>query len=165
MGIVGGRGGGAGFQLFTQSNGSSGTYADDAARDVYFGANPSELARLDANEFLIIKILDNGSGEIAYQQYVDPDWLDVTSLVQGDTGPAGATGNSFFFKSIAERDTFFGTSPNEGLLENGLPINVNVGNDTVSVFVWGGGTSPPSYDNTLWRLSALEVSSGTLYLG
>ena len=165
MGIVGGGRGGSGFQLFTQANGTSGVYADAAARDVYFNANPSELARLDANEFLIIKLLDDGAGKAAYQQYVNPVWVDVTSLVQGETGPAGATGNSYFFKSITSRDDFFSTPGNEGLLENGLPISVNVGDDTTSNFVWGGGTSPPSYDSTLWRLSALEVSSGTLYLG
>ncbi|MCP4122217.1 MAG: hypothetical protein GY751_10730, partial [Bacteroidetes bacterium] len=156
---------GAGFQLFTQSDSNLGIYDDEDDRDDYFDANPTELARLADNQYLIIKILDDGSGEVAYQQYIDPNWLNVTSLVQGNTGPAGATGNSFFFESIAARDTFFGTSPNWGLLENGLPINVNVGDATVSVFTWGGPDVPSSYDETLWRLSALEVSSGTLYLG
>lgn len=165
MGIVGGGGGGAGFQLFTQSNGASGVYADAAARDVYFGANPTELLRLDANEFLIIKLLDDGAGDVAYQQRAGGNWLDVTSVVQGETGAAGATGNSYFFNSITARDDFFSIPGNEGLLENGLPVVVNIGNDTTSQFVWGGGTAPPSYDDTLWRLSALEVSSGTLYLG
>lgn len=157
--------GGVGFQLFTQSDNNPGIYADAAARDVYFGANPSELARLDANEYLIIKLLDNGSGEVAYQQRASSAWVDVTSLVQGEQGPAGATGNSYFFASIADRDTFFNTPPNEGLLENGLPVTVNIGDDTTSQFIWGGDTSPPSYDADLWRLSAAEVASGTLFLG
>jgi len=167
MGIVGGAGRGS-FQLFTQSNGSSGVYADAAARDDYFALNPSDLARLDNNEFLIIKLLDDGGGDVAYQQYVDPDWLDVTSIIQGDAGAAGATGNSYFFSSIAARDTFFSTGTNYTLLENGLPITVNVGGtdeDTTSQFIWGGGTPPPGYDSTLWRLSAAEISSGTLFLG
>ncbi len=81
-----GGGAGAGFQLFTQSNNDPGIYADAAARDVYFGANPDELARLEENEFLIIKLLDNGSGEEAYQQRQASAWVDTTSLVQGETG-------------------------------------------------------------------------------
>ncbi|MCP3685756.1 MAG: hypothetical protein GY861_24170, partial [bacterium] len=157
--------GGAGFQVFIQSDNSPGYYADAAARDVYFGANPSELTRLDQNQFLIIRLADDGAGSVAYQQRASSAWVDVTSLVQGNTGPAGATGNSFFFESLAARDTFFGTSPNEGLLENGLPISVNVGDVTASVFIWGGASTPVAYDSTLWRLAAAEVSAGTLYLG
>lgn len=153
------------FQLFYQSDNQPGEYADAAARDVYFGANPDELDRLDNNEFLIIKLLDNGSGQVAYQQRASGAWVDVTSLVQGSTGPAGATGNSYFFNSIAERDAFFDTPPNEGLLENGLPVVVNVGSETASTFIWGGPTAPVSYDETLWRLASLEVNAGTLILG
>ncbi len=156
---------GAGFLLFTQADNNPGVYADAAARDAYFGANPSELARLDENEFLVIKLLDDGAGSVAYQQRAGGVWRDVTSLTQGDTGPAGATGNSYFFSSIAARDAFFNTSPNEGLLENGLPVTANIGDSTTSEFIWGGTTAPPSYDSTLWRLSAKEISSGTLFLG
>ncbi|MCP4651497.1 MAG: hypothetical protein GY853_15645, partial [PVC group bacterium] len=96
MGTIGegglGGSGGSSFQLFIQSNGSQGVYADAAARNTYFAANPSELTRLDNDQFLIIKLLDDGSSAVAYQQYVNPAWLDVTSLIQGVTGPAGATG-------------------------------------------------------------------------
>ena len=66
-----GAGTGAGFVLYTQLDNNSGVYADAAARDVFFAANPLDLARLDADEFLIIKLLDDGSGDIAYQQ---PDY-------------------------------------------------------------------------------------------
>ncbi len=75
-----------GFQLFVQKDNVDGIYADDAARDAYFGANADELARCDANPNLIIKILDNGSGEIAYQQRQGGAWVDVTSLIQGEAG-------------------------------------------------------------------------------
>ncbi len=155
----------AGFQLFIQSDNSDGVYANAAARDVYFGANPSELARLDNNQFLIIKLLDDGSGSVAYQQRSASAWVDVTSLVQGEAGPAGATGNSFFFESIAARDTFFTTGTNYQLLKNGLPIAVNVGDYVQSNYSWGGVSTPGSYDATLWRLAPLEISSGTLFLG
>lgn len=166
MGVIGSViGRNSGFQLFYQSDNTQGIYADAAARDSYFGANPLELQRLDQNQFLIIKLNDNGSGSVAYQQRAGGNWVDVTSLIQGLTGPPGATGNSFFFASIAERDTFFGTPPNEALLVNGLPIMVNVGDNTISNFIWDGPTIPVTYDNTLWRLSAIEVSSGTLFLG
>lgn len=164
---------GVGFQVFTQVNGVSGVYADAAARDVYFGANQIEVNRVASNKFLIIKLLDDGGGSIAYQQYTGTfgvannpsDWLDVTSLVQGETGPAGPTGNSYFFASIASRDTFFGTPPNEGLLEEDLPIVVNRGDEVATTFVWKGETSPVSYDSSLWRVASLESSAGDLFLG
>lgn len=153
------------FQIFTQSNAESGVYADAAARDAYFGSNPSDLARLDSNEFLIIKLLDNGSGQVAYQQRVSGAWLDVTSLVQGEVGPSGATGNSYFFASIAARDNFFSNPPNEQLLEADLPVITNIGNDTEATYIWGGETAPITYDSTLWRLGSKEVNSGSLFLG
>lgn len=160
----GGAGQGSGFQLFTQSNNDSGVYADAAARDVYFGANPSELARLDANESLIIKLLDDGFGDIAYQQRSGGNWVDVTSLVQGETGPPGASGNSYFFESIAARDAFFNTVGNEALLMNELPVVVNE-TDTVTTFFWNGSDSPGTYDEELWRPASLRTAPGTLFLG
>lgn len=91
-----GGGGGAGFQLFIQSDNNQGIYADAAARNTYFAANQSEVDRLARNEFLIIRLDDNSSGDVAYQQYtgaegsyVPADWVDVTSLVQGDRGLPG----------------------------------------------------------------------------
>lgn len=156
---------GQGFQLFYQKDNQPGEYADAAARDLYFGANPDELLRLDQNQFLIIKLNDNGSGQVAYQQRASGTWVDVTTIIQGETGPAGATGNSYFFESVADRDTFFETSPNEGLLMNGLPVIVNIGNEITSTFIWGGASAPTSYDPELWRLAGSEISSGTLLLG
>lgn len=153
------------FQIFKQSDAQSGVYPDAASRDSYFTTNPDELARLDNNEFLIIKLLDNGSGETAYQQRLNNTWVDVTSLVQGEVGPAGATGNSYFFASPAKRDSFFNNPPNEQLLETDLPVVVNIGNDTEATFIWGGENSPVIYDNSLWRLGSKEVNSGSLFLG
>jgi len=163
---------GSAFQLFIQSNNVSGVYADAAARDVYFDANQTEINRVATDEFLIIKLLDDGGGSIAYQQYlglagipnVPANWNDVTSLVQGELGPAGATGNSYFFASIAARDAFFNTPGNEGLLETDLPIQVNQGT-AVTMFKWTGATAPPTYDETLWIPAALNSGPGTLFLG
>ena len=161
-----GGGSGAGFRLFTQTaDGQSAIYANAAARDAYFTANPGDLTILDDDQFLIIKLLDDGFGSVAYQQRQASTWVDVTSLVQGETGPPGATGNSFFFDSIMERDQFFSTSPNEQLLEPGLPVCVNVGEETVSNYVWNGENSPPTYDPTDWVVASLQVSTGTIFLG
>ena len=86
----GGTGGGAGFQLFTQTaDNQPAIYANAAARDVYFTANPNDLTILDSSEFLIIKLNDNGSGEVAYQQRQNNAWVDVTSLIQGEQGIPG----------------------------------------------------------------------------
>lgn len=163
---------GASFILFTQANNISGVYANAAARDVYFGANQSEVDRVAQNEFLIIKLLDNGSGDIAYQQYngvfqvanVPADWNDISSLVQGETGPGGATGNSYFFPSAAARDTFFNTGSNKALLETGLPIVVNE-DSTSTTYQWTGLNSPGTYDSTLFRALSLNSGPGTLFLG
>ncbi len=166
-----GVGGGAGFQLFIQSDNSQGIYADAAARNTYFAANQSEVDRLARNEFLIIRLDDNGSGDVAYQQYtgaegsyVSADWVDVTSLVQGDTGPAGATGNSYFFKSLADRDAFFTIAANHQLLETDLPVQVNTGENRVSVFVWTGIDNPVTYNSSQFELASVRSGTGSFYL-
>ncbi len=157
---------GVGFQVFVQSNGSQGVYADYVERDTYFDDNPTELARVSANEFLIIKLIDDGSGKVAYEQNVGGEWLDVTSLVQGEAGPTGATGNSFFFSSIAERDSFFDTGTNYTMLLDGLPVIVNLGNDTSSTNIWGGPDAPASYDNDLWKIAtAMEIGGSSISSG
>lgn len=157
---------GQGFVLLTRTDGSSGVFADEAARDTYFATANGiiDLARMDANEFIIIKLLDDGAGEIAYQQRASGVFVDVTSLVQGETGPAGATGNSFFFESIAARDDFFNVVGNEQLLMNGLPVVVNEG--TVSTnFFWSGEDNPSTYDEDLFRPASVGSSPGSLFLG
>lgn len=161
--LIGGAGG-SGFILFTQADGNPGIYADAAARDSYFATVPDDLDRLEASEFLIIKLLNDGSGNIAYQQLVLGVFLDVTSLVQGETGPPGATGNSFFFANIAKRDAFFNTPGNEALLETDLPITVNQGK-AVTTFVWTGVDQPVNYDANLFVEQALNSGPGTLFLG
>ncbi len=105
---------GAGFQLFVQSDNDQGIYADEAARDVYFDANLTELARLDQNQYLIIKLLDGGSGSVVYQQRYSSAWVDTTSLVQGSDG--GATNFSTVttqgaFPSLSSDLTNFEESP------------------------------------------------------
>ena len=163
-----GGGTGAGFVLFTQADNNSGIYADDAARDVYFAAVPADLARLDTNEFLIIKILDNGFGEIAYQQRDNNVFVDVTSLVQGEQGADGLAGGAGNFTSVDDRDDFFEADDNSLQLQTGLPITVNEGNATTT-FRWDGPNAPTSYNRTtdaiLFRESSLNSGPGTLFLG
>jgi|26BtaG_2_1085354.scaffolds.fasta_scaffold01468_7 hypothetical protein len=145
--------------------------AAETARDNYDTANPGWITAYDNDISLNIRLeYSDGPDQVALFQVRDSGgtvWLDNSSAtgVQGETGPAGATGNSYFFASKAARDAFFGASPNEGLLESGLPVVVNVGNDIESTFIWGGETAPASYDATLWRLSSKEVSSGSILLG
>jgi len=93
-------GGGAGFQLFTQTaDNQPAIYtgvdqtAAESARDVYFGANPADLATLDANEFLIIKLVLTGTDPdtAIYQQRQNSTWVDVTSLIQGESGSSATS--------------------------------------------------------------------------
>jgi len=165
--------GGAGFQLFTQTaDNMSAIYtgvdltAAEAARDAYFGANPGDLATLDGNESLIIKLVITGPDPdtVIYQQRQGGGWVDVTSLVQGETGAPGATGNSYFFESIAARDAFFNTPPNSTLLVTGLPVVVNE-SSVSTLYYWIGGNNPPSYDADLFRPASLGSSPGSLFLG
>ena len=166
-------GGSASFELGPEQNRFTGTTRADAetARDTYAGNNPSWLTSYndDKNLNIVLEYSDSGNQIIVYQVRNDAetDWADNSSAiaVKGDTGAAGATGNSYFFNSISERDTFFSTSPNESLLENGLPVVVNIGNKTATTYIWEGETDPDTYDSDDWRTASIGASAGTLYLG
>lgn len=143
--------------------------AAELLRDNYGIANPAWLADYTAKPELSIKLLYTEAGDkfLVYQNFDGGAWRDNSSAtgVVGATGAAGATGNSYFFASLAARDTFFGTSPNETLLKTDLPITTNVGNKTAATFVWTGVDSPVTYDPDSWRTASIEASSGTLFLG
>ena len=164
--------GGGGFALGPSQNVFTGVdrTAAESARDVYAGANPLWLAEYNADINLNIRLEYTTTEPVVLYQVrneAGTAWLDNSSAigVKGDTGAAGATGNSYFFSSIAARDAFFGTPPNQTLLETDLPVTVNIGNDTTAEYLWVGATSPVSYDNNNWRVASKEVSSGTLFLG
>ena len=156
-----------GFVILTQTNGDPGIYADAAARDTYFATANGiiDLARMDANEFIIIKLLDDGGGDVAYQQRAASVFVDVTALIQGEAGPAGATGNSFFFESIAARDAFFNTGTNFNLLMTGLPVIANINTNIATTFYWTGADVPGSYDADLFRPASTGSAPGSLILG
>jgi len=134
MSLGGAYGGGVQFQLFTQSNGASGIYATIAARDVYFGANPTDLARLNDDPNTVIKVLDDGTGNLVYQHRVGGAWLDTTAVIQGETGgaanfaavspmhiPAKAANNIDFIDSGAQ------VLPSTGIVRFGNSIEVPSG--------------------------------------
>lgn len=162
--------GGGGFSLFTRSdNGQPAIFvgatraAAETARDAYFTANPADLAVLDANQFLLIQLVDQSTDPdtVIYQNRQNSTWVDVNGIIQGPASPTSA----LFFPSIASRDAFFGVTENLALLETGLPIIVQIGDDTISSFVWTGGTSPGVYDPTLWRGASVTSPPGSFILG
>ncbi len=167
----GGAGGGGGFTLGPAQNVFTGAdrTAAELARDNYDGANPGWITFYNDNTDLNIRLeFADGGNEVVLYQVTDgaSTWLDNSSStgVKGDTGPAGATGNSYFFASETARDDFFNTSPNEGLLETELPVVVNDTN-TVTTYYWNGTDAPVTYDATLWRTASIRTAPGTLYLG
>ncbi len=144
-----GGGSGTGFQLFKKStDGQNAIFADASARDVYFGANPSDLTTLDNNEFLIIKLLDNGAGEVAYQQRQLSAWVDVTSLVQGEPGE-----DSVDVSALNEGDTVRFNSTTAKL--EPAPANVD---DTTGEFTFDNSINVPSGSVNVGEV--LQLSEG-----
>lgn len=81
MGLQVGRGGGSGSGLLFGTGTS--IFADNAARDAYFTANPTQLTQYDDNEFLLIQV---GTG---FQRRRSNAWIVVTNVVRGPQGVAG----------------------------------------------------------------------------
>jgi len=109
-------------------------------------------------------VADNTGGMLVQYELQEPTFLDVTSLVQGEEGAPGATGNSFFFESIVARDAFFNDGTNSALLKTNLPVQVNIG-ITTTVFYWSGDDLPASYDADLFRPADLGSSPGPYSFG
>ena len=156
-------GGGAGAGVFTVGpadnifgdTGETGSFTDpglsiaaaadrttaEATRDTYFAANPSNLASYDGNPSLGIYLFyfEGVDTVLLGQTRSQSAWVDSASTValRGETGPAGATGNSYFFKSVDARDDFFEDDPNYQLLETNLPISVNI-DETLTSYFWSG---------------------------
>lgn len=151
-GIVGRTQGGTGFQLFTQTaDNMSAIYtgfdltAAEAARDAYFGSNPDDLATLDANQFLIIKLVITGTDPdtAIYQQRQNNAWVDVTSLVQGEQGEPGTPGGDFTIVEVTAPYTVLTTDDYVIVTGPGtvtLPSSVGVVRAPVIKSVLGGGT-------------------------
>lgn len=78
------RGGeGSGFLFGTGTS----IFADNAARDAYFTANPAQLTQYNNNEFLLIQV---GTG---FQRRQNNAWIVVTNIVTGPKGQKGDTGD------------------------------------------------------------------------
>lgn len=166
---VGGAGTGGGYQVYEKTtNNQPAVFTSTANRDAYFTAQASELDSINNSGFAI------GIGTVAedpqqsnisqWQARIEGVWVDVVTTLVGATGAPGASGNSYFFSSDANRDTFFSVPANRALLEHDLPITVNNGGDA-EISYWSGLTGPASYDSNLWRASSLMVPAGSVTLG
>lgn len=67
--------------------------------------------------------------------------------------------SSYIFKTIADRDTYFGTT-NIGALQNGLLCMVNDGT-TKTLYTWEDIDSPVSYDSSKWSDSTALIKGET----
>lgn len=152
----------------------------EATRETYDGNNVGwKASYLDLDNNIILYFEVGADKFIQYQRNIGGTWTNNGSpvdAIKGDTGAVGATGNSFFFSSIgtigsgieSERDGFFSIPGKSALLNVGQPIEVNIGNDTISTFNWSGADQPATYtadDIGLWVLSSKEINSGSLFLG
>lgn len=112
------RGGGNGIggvaNLFELSNGNSAIFDDSAARDTYFSNNPDDLTDIDANPSATIKLLDDGAGNIVYQQRANSVWKDVTLLIQGEDGDTRVPINKHYVKTYQEFLTALAYDATEG---------------------------------------------------
>ena len=175
MGFRNSSGGGAGFTLGPAQNVFVGDTlaAAESARDTYFSSNQSNLAVYNGDTSLNIR-LEYTVGSVATVTYqvrnsAGDDWLMNESFeaVQGQPGTDGVDGTALEFTDEASRDTFFQARPN--LLRNGLPINVGMGDDVVTIQIWTGTSSPNSYDpasqSILFIPASLRTSTGSLELG
>lgn len=137
--------GGAGFQLFTRTaDNLSGVFADAEARDAYFTANPDDITIVEENQFMVIKLEDNGEGDIVYQQRQNNTWVDVTSIIQGGSG-------NISVEQEALLTSLMNVSPNR------LPIKSSTTNFSNSPLV--------KTTDRLISDESLEVPVGTLYIG
>ncbi|CAM0101652.1 hypothetical protein PODOV084v1_p0001 [Vibrio phage 340E47.2] len=101
---------------------------------------------------------------------LDGEWVAVAANLVGTPGADGTDGvdgTSLEFTNEANRDSFFQSRPD--LLRNGLPINVGMGDDVVTIQIWTGADSPPTYtpssDSILFIPASLRTSTGSLELG
>ena len=142
-------------------------FANIPARDAWAAANLS-LLREGQTIVTVVSIPDDvwwlWTGPSYPSVYNAGLWADVTPLLQGPPGANGATGNSYFFPSIADRDLFFSTGSNSQLLMGNLPCTVNEGGVTIS-FYWAGIDTPVSYDPENWRTAELGTAAAALVLG
>jgi hypothetical protein len=67
--------------------------------------------------------------------------------------------SSYIFKSIADRDTYFGTT-NISALQNGLLCMVNDGT-TKTLYTWEDVDSPTTYDSTKWSDATALIKGET----
>lgn len=81
-----GGGNGLGVALFTKSDGTGAIFADFATRDAWFANNPDDLTAIQALPNAVIKVLDDGNGDIVFQQIDGTTWKNVNYIIQGEKG-------------------------------------------------------------------------------
>lgn len=174
-------GGGTGSLIVAtrSDNSNPAVFADFAALETYTAtqSGTADAGRINvsnannAREVFAVGTL-NSSNQVtaitaAYIRLND-NWVAVaTNLVgtPGTDGMDGTAGSALEFVSIAARDAFFAN--NAAMLNTGLPVSVNIGNNMVRTDVWNGPDTPTDYvvGDTRWRTASSMVSNNSLFLG
>lgn len=128
-----------------------------------------------AEEVFAVGSLDpsnNVTGISAAYARVNGVWVSVATNILGAAGAAGTNGsdgldgNTFDFKSTAERDTFFTANPT--ILENNLSISVTEEDNTVAIQVWRGGPLTSYVTDThakFWTPASVRSGTASFELG
>jgi len=141
-------------------------FANQAALDAWCTANKDQLIQ----NLTILQYIDGVSKWVLWTGDTNPvvysfaEFINADPIIQGETGAAGATGNSYFFASVTARDNFFSITENLSLLETDLPIMINVDGKLFPAY-WSGATNPPSYNPNLWLSPDLVTSGGRVVFG
>jgi hypothetical protein len=156
-------GGGNSFSLFRKSTDSSqAIFATTTARDTYFTANADDLTFLNDHEFKLIRVDDDGSGNVVYQQRINNTWSNVVGVIKGIDGDDGLDGLDLNFSDATARDNFF--SANKNKIRVNMPIMVSDSNGSVITQYWKGEANPATYSNLLWYNASIEAGNASFNL-
>ena len=166
FGLGGGAGGGLGI-FIPESAQSLVPFADNAARDAWATANPSDLL----NDRTVIFVTGTPDVWYIWRGESNPttpdanDWETYTDVVRGAPGTPGAdgAGEGRMFESLSAVDQYFGAPGNNFAdLTANYMIQVRSGDQTLSR-IWLGTTIPPTdYNSIFWRTTGAIVANETL---
>ncbi|BAV81070.1 hypothetical protein [Vibrio phage CKB-S1] len=159
--------GGAGGAGFVYPDSADRPFATIAARNTWAAANLGDL--VDGST--VVQVAGTPAtwylwtGETSPSSHDSALWIDATPLIQGPAGEDGIDGTALEFTSLSARDSFFISRPD--LLLNGLPVLVNIGNNTVGIYTWTGPTNPSDLvaSDTRWSQASQAVPNNSLFVG